>query len=72
MKKIEKVETIKNRRTFFLQLATALGGGMFGGNLLRSIGSFRRGTASEEKSITISTHPMAISRTKESSKSNVL
>jgi hypothetical protein len=59
------------RRSFFGYLAAGLVGGYLGGGLLRSLFARKNVPSRRRRSMKISTHPLAVPRTKESSKSHV-
>jgi len=59
------------RRAFLGQLVAAVGGGFVGGSWLRGLLSGRGGNPLHRKKVTISSNPLAVSRTKEGSNSNV-
>lgn len=59
------------RRAFFAKVLATVGGGVLGGSLLRGLLAARKRDSDREKPVNIATHPLAVPRTKEGSKSNV-
>jgi hypothetical protein len=59
------------RRAFFGQLFTAVGGGVLGGSILQKLFSSRKQARENERPVNISINPLAVPRSKEGSKSNV-
>ena len=65
----QKEKSAHSRRGFFARLAAGIGGGLAAGSVLPVLAQSAEKAASE-RSITVSIHPMAVSRTNESVKSH--
>ena len=59
------------RRAFFGQLAATFGGGLLVTGFLRGLVGFGKRASKQARSMNITPNPLAVSRTKEGSKSNV-
>jgi hypothetical protein len=59
------------RRSFFLRLLAAVGGGFAAGGMLQKVLASRAARSGNEQSISLNTHPLAVPRSKEGSQSHV-
>lgn len=59
------------RRSFFVRLLAAVGGGLAAGSILQRIPGFRAGRSADEHAVSLNTHPLAVPRSKEGSQSHV-
>ena len=59
------------RRSFFIRLLAAVGGGLATGSILHRIVRSRAAQSGDGHSVTLITHPLAVPRSKEGPQSNV-
>lgn len=60
-----------SRRSFFLRLLAAVGGGLATGSMLQKLLASRAARSGNEQSISLNTHPLTVPRSKEGSQSHV-
>ena len=59
------------RRSFFVRLLSAVGGGLAAGSILQRILSSRAARSTDVHAVSLNTHPLAVPRSKEGSQHHV-
>lgn len=67
----ESGRDLPGRRSFFVRLLAAVGGGLAAGSILQRILGSRAVHSADGHAVSLNTHPLAVPRSKEGSQSHV-